>query len=114
MIIGIMLFGSVHGQINWKAHRSMENIAVQTQLKYMNKYIDYCYADSTIKYAWGNVTWSGGLWDDTIYTMEPIRRMETNSWRCDSVYSHKQPTFEGYVEWMTELLKEWYDINDPR
>ena len=74
------------------------HVAIDTML--MNAYLRDCYADSTeATYDWyehNGVKYRTGISFDPGFTMGYIGR-----W---SVYNHKQPTFEGYVEWLNNLF----------
>jgi len=69
------------------------------------EYIDYCYADSSIKYQYMKVTWDGMGWDTT-YTlsMYPIM-MESSTHKIPPIYQHRTPTFKGYVKWLEKLIQ---------
>ena len=75
------------------------------RLKSYKAYLDYCYADSVPYYVdvyLDDMKWFTLFLPDNLHQSDIMA-----SSRIDTIYKYgKQPTFEGYVEWLDSLLNQ--------
>jgi len=105
LMISLSGFGQEHVEVSIAIQWPEQDTVVLLTLTTANDYLDYCYADSSIKYQYMKVTWDGMGWDTT-YTlsMYPIM-MESSTHKIPPIYQHRTPTFEGYVKWLEKLIQ---------
>ena len=110
IIIGLTLSVMVWGQVDfreWERERNALRKAIRVEMYYlMSEYINYCYTDSSVeRYIISYPGDIGEFWFDIVppNTIHPSDVAIASS--IDTLYSHRQPTFEGYVIWLGSLLR---------
>jgi len=82
---------SYHYDIEYLLSRN--RYLVITELTLHKAYLDYCYADSVEVSGWRFVH------------VEDFGGYASGYDEWQTWWRHKEPTFEGYVEWLSEMLK---------
>jgi len=70
------------------------------------KYLEYCYADSSILYEWVHYRWNGFNYDTVYQRGQFPMVIESSCEQIPPIYKHQEPSFKGYAEWLNNLLKE--------
>lgn len=63
------------------------------------EYEKYCFNDSVVEYEYKIVYWNGVNFD-TIYSKTIKNYPECYIYQIPKTYSHKDPTFIGFVQWL--------------
>ena len=87
----------------WILDNTPWGVTAAFDLRLRQLYIEDCYVDSFAYKV--NVLLYDLLWF-TLYVpdkLDPSDKIVAS--KIDTIYEHKQPTFEGYTEWLENLLK---------
>lgn len=82
---------------------AFEKLTLLTMVKFMNEYSDSCYADSTFDP--GLYTLEIGYPSDANYYDNVPASIDT-VWSIPATWQHKDPTFPGFMEFMTRKVNK--------